>query len=180
MAVIRFSPKRSYRRRRKVRWSIGTPLSAAAALIGVCALGWASADQNSSNDSQLAQFTTASEVSAVGRRVHFNMCGRNRYTCVVDGDTIWLDGQNLRLQSYDTPEPYNDICGGQAEVALAKRASARLLDLLNANPFTVDTAGHDRYGRTLATIRIGGRDVGDILINEGLARRWPNGREFWC
>lgn len=110
----------------------------------------------------------------------FEMCGRDRHTCVVDGDTIWLNGLNLRLESYDTPEPHNDICGGRAEVALAHRASARLLELLNSNAFTVETARQDRYGRTLATIRIGGRDVGDILISEGLARRWPDGHEFWC
>ncbi len=110
----------------------------------------------------------------------FQMCGRDRHTCVVDGDTIWLNGVNLRLESYDTPEPYNDICGGRAEVALAKRASARLLELLNSNQFTVETGRQDRYGRMLATIRIGGRDVGDILISEGLARRWPDGHEFWC
>lgn len=34
--------------------------------------------------------------------------------------------------------------------------------------------------RTLATIRIGGPDVGDILIEERLARRWPDGKEWWC
>lgn len=125
--------------------------------------------------------STAMAASVPGeQRVSFRMCGSNRYTCVVDGDTIWLEGKNLRLESYDTPEPYNDICGGQAEVALAHRASARLLELLNENSFTVETYGQDRYNRTLATIRIGGRDVGDILIAEGLARSWPNGREFWC
>jgi micrococcal nuclease len=125
--------------------------------------------------------STAMAASVPGEwRVSFRMCSSNRHTCVVDGDTIWLEGQNLRLESYDTPEPYNDICGGQAEVALAHRASARLLDLLNSNPFTVETHGVDRYDRTLATIKIGGRDVGDILIAEGLARSWPNGREFWC
>lgn len=80
-------------------------------------------------------------------RVNFGMCGRERVTCVVDGDTIWLQGVNLRLESYDTPEPYNDICGGRAEVALAKQASARLLQLLNGNPFTVEAGGEDRYGR---------------------------------
>ena len=111
----------------------------------------------------------------------FSLCGPNRYTCVVDGDTIWLEGQNLRLQSYDTPEPYTAICGGAQEVALAKRASARLLDLLNGNAFTVETFGVDNTGeRTLATIRVAGRDVGDILIEERLARRWPDGHEWWC
>lgn len=120
--------------------------------------------------------------SAAGQewRVHFEMCGRQRVTCVVDGDTIWLQGVNLRLESYDTPEPYTDICGAQAEIALARRASARLLELLNSNPFTVETGSEDRYGRVLATIRIDGTDVGDILISEGLARKWPNGPEFWC
>lgn len=112
--------------------------------------------------------------------VHFGMCGRDRSTCVVDGDTIWLQGVNMRLESFDTPEPYNDICGGAKEVALAKKASARLLALLNGNAFTVEAGGEDRYGRVLATIRIDGTDVGDILISEGLARRWPNGNEFWC
>lgn len=108
------------------------------------------------------------------------MCGSRQHTCVFDGDTIWLQGVNLRLESFDTPEPHNDICGGEREKALAHQASARLLDLLNNNAFNVEMHGKDRYDRTLATIRIGGRNVGDILISEGLARSWPNGREFWC
>lgn len=113
--------------------------------------------------------------------MHFEMCGRVRVTCVVDGDTIWLDGINLRLKSFDTPEPYDAICGGATEVALAKKASARLLELLNANAFTVETFGADGTGRrTLATVRIDGRDIGDILIEERLARSWPDGGEWWC
>jgi endonuclease YncB( thermonuclease family) len=75
----------------------------------------------------------AAASSAGEQRVAFSMSGRDRYTCVVDGDTIWLNGVNLRLESYDTPEPYNDVCGGATEIALAKRASAPLLALLNGN-----------------------------------------------
>ena len=113
--------------------------------------------------------------------VKFTMCASKRYTCVVDGDTIWLEGRNLRLRFFDTPEPYTAICGGPQEVALAKRASARLLELLNSNPFTVETFGLDATRRrTLATIRIDGHDVGDILIQERLARKWPDGEEWWC
>ncbi len=102
-------------------------------------------------------------------------------TCVVDGDTVWYRGSSYRLESFDTPEPQTNICGGRAEVELARRASARLLNLLNSNRWTLEDRGDDGgYGRRLGTIRINGRDVGDILIAEGLARRWPNGREFWC
>jgi micrococcal nuclease len=114
------------------------------------------------------------------------MCGNRPNTadktCVVDGDTLWLNGENIRLKDFDTPEPQTQICGGAAEVALAHQASARLLDLLNGNDWTIERFGYDSTSsrRTLATIRINGLDVGDILIAEGLARRWPDGREFWC
>jgi len=104
-------------------------------------------------------------------------------TCLVDGDTLWLDGEKIRLKDFDTPEPTTAICGGEAEKALASQASARLLDLLNENDWTIERQGKERNGkgkRTLATIRIDGRDVGDILVSEGLARRWPDGEEFWC
>jgi hypothetical protein len=64
---------------------------------------------------------------------------------------------------------------------LTKKASARLLELLNASAFTVQTFGLDGTGkRILATVMIAGRDVGDILIHEHLARRWPDGDEWWC
>lgn len=101
-------------------------------------------------------------------------------TCIVDGDTIWLEGENLRLEGFDTPEPQTQICGGDREKALAAQASARLMELLNTNTWTVERSGVDRYGRTLATIRIGGRDVGEWLVEERLARWWPDGEEWWC
>ena len=122
---------------------------------------------------------------AVAQHTQLSMCRQGQpnsstKTCIVDGDTLWLDGHNLRLKSFDTPEPHSQICGGRKEVELANRASARLRELLNSNPWTVETFDTDRYGRTLATIRIGRQDVGDILIAEGLARRWPDGDEWWC
>ena len=108
-------------------------------------------------------------------------CGSGkRVTCVVDGDTLWLKGEKIRMKGYDTPEPTTNICGGNREKQLAARASKRLIQLLNENAFTIQRFGKDRYGRTLATIRVGGEDVGNILIADGLARSWPDGREFWC
>lgn len=56
----------------------------------------------------LATTIMALPTTAQEWNVRFGMCGRDRVTCIVDGDTIWLQGVNLRLESYDTPEPYND------------------------------------------------------------------------
>lgn len=158
-----------------------TPILAAVALFAVCALGWILTDQFLSGAAAPNGPVVAPRNSGAAVTARLTMCGRDRHSCVVDGDTIWYQGQNLRLQSFDTPEPHDGICGGASEVALANRASARLLELLNGNPFTVETFGIDGTGkRTLATIRIAGRDVGDILIEERLARHWPDGEEWWC
>ncbi len=108
-------------------------------------------------------------------------CGSgNRVTCVVDGDTMWLRGEKIRMMNYDTPEPMTNICGGRREKQLAAKATKRLIQLLNNGPYTVERHGEDRYGRTLAIVRVDGINVGEILISEGLARRWPDGHEFWC
>lgn len=117
---------------------------------------------------------------------HLPICGARQpntsdKTCIVDGDTLWLNGVNLRLKDLDTPESRTNICVGFTEIDLADAATDRLQELLNTNIWTIETYGKDGTGkRRLATIRIAGEDVGDILIREQLARRWPDGKEFWC
>ncbi len=95
-----------------------------------------------------------------------------RHTCVVDGDTVWIAGEKIRLAEIDAPE-INGRC--PAERALAVRSRARLAQLLAARPIRFVRVGEDRYGRTLATF--GG--VSDALIAEGLAQRWPRNKG-WC
>ena len=102
-------------------------------------------------------------------------------TCLVDGDTIWLKGVKYRLEGFDTPEPTTNLCGGDFERQLAAKASARLLHILNSYDWTIEASGKTGgFGRALATIRVGGQDVGDVLISERLARRWPDGEKWWC
>lgn len=101
-------------------------------------------------------------------------------SCVVDGDTFWLKGEKMRLRDIDTPETMNNLCGGQREVALGKQASARLLAIMNGKALAIARDGKDRYGRTLVTLAVGGRDVGQMLVDERLARVWPVGPEWWC
>ena len=130
------------------------------------------------------KFLTAALVLtlAVATSAHaIGKCGSGkRYTCVVDGDTLWLEGEKMRLQGFDTPETTTNICGGNREVSLGHKATNRLIQLLNSGEVTFRRNGFDKYGRTLADFYINGVDVGEILIAEGLARSWPDGREFWC
>ena len=111
----------------------------------------------------------------------FALCaGGPRTTCVVDGDTFWLNGQKVRIADINAPETHQAGCA--AEQALGDRATARLITLLNAGPFELATEGRatDRYGRSLRVVRRGGRSVGGQLVSEGLAEPWRGKRSDWC
>jgi micrococcal nuclease len=121
-------------------------------------------------------------LSAATQATAIGMCPRSDwYTCVVDGDTLWLESVNYRLEGYDAPEEYTNACGGFTEIDLARAATRHFLNLLNQNTWELQPQGQeDRCGRVIARIYINGEDVGDILVREGLARYWPDVNEFWC
>ncbi|MCB2089273.1 MAG: thermonuclease family protein [Sphingomonadaceae bacterium] len=103
-----------------------------------------------------------------------------RITCVVDGDTFWLNGTKIRIADINTPETSRPACPYEAE--LGRRATGRLLDLLNSGPFTLSRSGRDedRYGRKLRVVMRGGQSLGEVLITEGLAEQWQGRRRNWC
>lgn len=100
-----------------------------------------------------------------------------REHCVHDGDTVWINGEKIRIADIDTPE-LNGQCAYERNLAL--RARNRLIELLNAGPFRTRRSGTDRYGRTLAVLHRSGSSIGDQLVAEGLGRTWSGRRERWC
>ncbi|MEP3921139.1 MULTISPECIES: thermonuclease family protein [Paracoccaceae] len=104
-----------------------------------------------------------------------------RSLSVVDGDTVRRAGETIRLVGYDTPETYRAEC--DSERARGDEATARLRELIGSEN-SVDLTilpGRDRHGRLLGRLSVGGDDVGDILISEGLARAYRGGqRDDWC
>ena len=93
--------------------------------------------------------------------------------CVVDGDTFRLGQRRVRLVGIDAPELKGAQCA--AERALGERAADRLLALVNGGGF--DLVGHrfhdrDTHGRDLRLAQRGDVSFGDVLVDEGLARRY--------
>jgi endonuclease YncB( thermonuclease family) len=130
----------------------------------------------SADDNVYASGAT-SKVSVV-----FQKCATGkRQACIVDGDTIWLYGHKIRVADIDTPELSEPKCS--SELVLGKRATDRMLELINEGPFELrgwpgrDT---DRYGRKLRVLIRDGRSLGDVMVSEGLARTWSGRREPWC
>ncbi|MFK7882352.1 thermonuclease family protein [Roseobacter sp.] len=100
---------------------------------------------------------------------------------VVDGDTVRLNGETIRLLGFDTPETYRAEC--ESERQQGDAATARLRDLLRlaSSAQLAYQPRPDKYGRSLATLTLDGRNVADILVGEGLARRYTGGaRRPWC
>ena len=116
---------------------------------------------------------------------------------VIDGDTIDVHGQRIRLVGFDTPE-----LGGHAhcgiERMLAARAASRLRQIIrrgedidlqlvecSCRPGTEGTRWCN-YGRACGYLTVDGQDVGDTLIAENLAHPLKSGRyscprrQAWC
>jgi micrococcal nuclease len=111
----------------------------------------------------------------------FSLCSvAPRVTCVVDGDTFWLQGEKIRLSDINAPETAQPGCAFEA--ALGQRAKLRLVALLNQGGIELVATGRDRdrYGRLLREVRHGGRSLGATLVSEGLAEPWRGKRSDWC
>lgn len=130
--VTKFNPvKRTAAPRRGLSpWLFVLPV--AGVLIGG-AYGWATTPPA---DTIIASFP----ICAAGARI----------TCVVDGDTFWLDGIKYRISDIDTPEISEPRCASERE--LGERAKYRLQSLLNGGAFGLKAGlrDEDKYGRNCA------------------------------
>lgn len=98
---------------------------------------------------------------------------------VHDGDTFRCDGMKIRLVAASGPVDAPELPGsarcepgrrGWCDAALAAQARDRLDQLLSGGAVTIDCDGADRYDRALCRASVDGRDAGDTLVAEGLAR----------
>lgn len=101
---------------------------------------------------------------------------------VIDGDTIIYGRSRVRAVGYDTPEK-GGLAKCDSERALADKATARFRELSSApHVFTLKWAkGKDKYGRSLALFYSDHKEIGQILISEGLAHPYDGARRSsWC
>ncbi len=96
-----------------------------------------------------------------------------------DGDTLWCGREKVRIVNIDAPElsgspPCEDGRRFRAWCDYAAGAASRgaLRAMTARGQVTIERTGIDRYGRTLAVVRVNGRDAGAELVRLGLARWW--------
>lgn len=88
---------------------------------------------------------------------------------VVDGDTIEIHGERIRLSGFDTPER-NARCG---DTNVYQQAALALADFVAERTVSCMPLGTDRYQRTVATCSASSVDIGEYMVSQGWGRDWP-------
>jgi endonuclease YncB( thermonuclease family) len=93
---------------------------------------------------------------------------RGRAT-VVDGDTLVLRGERIRLDGVDAPESAQSCERQGFAWACGRDVTQALRQRLGGREVTCAGEARDRYGRLLARCRVGEEDIGAWLVSEGYA-----------
>jgi len=89
---------------------------------------------------------------------------------VIDGDTLEIHGQQIRLQFIDAPESEQD-CTNEADEKwrCGQKAALALDDFIDGRPVTCKANKTDKYNRLLAVCFAGGIDLNEWMVAEGWA-----------
>jgi len=89
---------------------------------------------------------------------------------VIDGDTIEIHGQRIRLEGIDAPEAAQ-LCmdEGGRQWRCGQKAALALADRIGSRPVACEPTGRDRYRRTLAICRVGDDDLNAWMVRHGWA-----------
>ncbi len=89
---------------------------------------------------------------------------------IIDGDSLRLNGQELRLQGIDAPELHQSCTDKNGSpVGCGRQARQALIGLAGQGPVSCDIGKTDRYGRGLARCRANGLDLNAAMVEAGQA-----------
>ncbi len=88
---------------------------------------------------------------------------------VIDGDTIEVHGQRIRLHGIDSPESRQLCFIDGKRWQCGKDAANALADKIARRPVTCEDLGRDRYKRIIAKCSVAGEDLEKWMVTNGWA-----------
>ena len=88
---------------------------------------------------------------------------------VIDGDTLEISGQRIRIHGIDAPEGRQTCTRGQTIWLCGKKAAKAMIALVRGSEVKCEAIDTDRYGRIVGKCFANGRDVGEALVMDDLA-----------
>ena len=88
---------------------------------------------------------------------------------IVDGDTIYLNGEKIRFTGIDTPELKQTCIKDDAKDSCGITAKQILIDKIGNNIVECISEGKDQYKRTLAECFVNNESLSSYLVRSGYA-----------
>jgi|TARA_B110000438_G_C15695461_1_gene598743 endonuclease YncB( thermonuclease family) len=88
---------------------------------------------------------------------------------IVDGDTIYLNGEKIRFTGIDTPELKQICIKNDIENLCGKTAKQILINKIGNNIVECISDGRDQYKRTLAECFVNNESLSRYLVRSGYA-----------
>ena len=127
----------------------------------------------------LAKFTVFhDDPAADARALQFGQCyNAEGPNCVLDGGTIYVDGQRVEIAGIEAPAILDAKCDSEHDRGIV--AATDLAMLLNSGPVSLGDPFTDQLGRTVRKVEVKGSDIAPSMIDQGLAHEAGSGLA-WC
>jgi micrococcal nuclease len=116
--------------------------------------------------------------NAAARAAQYGQCynapGSN---CVLDGDTIYVDGQKVEIAGMSAPKIQGAQCDEERSRGID--SAVRLADLLNSGRVTLGESVREPDGQVRRKVEVNGNEVGVAMIDAGAARDYGSSGG-WC
>jgi micrococcal nuclease len=127
----------------------------------------------------LSIFTvTHPDPAAETRAAEFSQCyNAQGPNCVLDGGTIYVDGQKVEIAGMSAPKIQGAQCDEERSRGID--SAVRLADLLNSGRVTLGESVREPDGQVRRKVEVNGNEVGVAMIDAGAARDYGSSGG-WC
>lgn len=113
--------------------------------------------------------TSRHPVAQISSAVAGSTDGLSGIVAVMDGDTIRVGGERVRLFGIDAPEKSQPCLIQSQTVRCGDLATAALRSLAEGKTASCAPQSRDRYGRIVAICIVDNEDIGAAMVRQGMA-----------